>query len=56
MVTNVSGAAALGYWPAFWSMGVAARPASATNWPSIGEIDVMEDINGRSSVFGTLGY
>jgi Carbohydrate binding module (family 6)/Glycosyl hydrolases family 16 len=35
-------------------MGAAARPASATNWPSIGEIDVMEDINGRSSVFGTL--
>jgi hypothetical protein len=51
---NVSGAAALGYWPAFWSMGAAARPASATNWPSIGEIDVMEDINGRSSAFGTL--
>jgi beta-glucanase (GH16 family) len=51
---NVSGAAALGYWPAFWPMGAAARPASATNWPSIGEIDVMEDINGRSSVFGTL--
>jgi hypothetical protein len=51
---NVSGTAALGYWPAFWSMGAAARPASATNWPSIGEIDVMEDINGRSSVFGTL--
>jgi beta-glucanase (GH16 family) len=51
---NVSGAAALGYWPAFWTLGAAARPVGATNWPSIGEWDIMEDINGRSSVFGTL--
>jgi Ricin-type beta-trefoil lectin domain/Glycosyl hydrolases family 16 len=51
---NVSGAAAAGYWPAFWSLGDAARPAGATNWPGIGEIDVMEDINGRSSEFATL--
>ena len=46
---NVSGAAAAGYWPAFWTLGAAARPVGATNWPSIGEIDIMEDINGRSS-------
>jgi hypothetical protein len=51
---NVSGAAAAGYWPAFWMLGAAARPVGATNWPSIGEIDIMEDINGRSSEFGTL--
>jgi Carbohydrate binding module (family 6) len=51
---NVSGAAAAGYWPAFWSLGAAARPVGATNWPSIGEWDIMEDINGLSSVFGTL--
>jgi len=51
---NVSGAAAAGYWPAFWMLGAAARPVGATNWPSIGEIDIMEDINGRSSVFSTL--
>jgi beta-glucanase (GH16 family) len=51
---NVSGGAALGYWPAFWALGAAARPVGATNWPSIGELDVMEDINGRSSVFGAL--
>jgi beta-glucanase (GH16 family) len=51
---NVSGGAAAGYWPAFWALGAAARPAAATNWPSIGEIDVMEDINGRSSEFATL--
>ncbi|BFU42599.1 carbohydrate-binding protein [Krasilnikovia sp. MM14-A1004] len=51
---NVSGAAAAGYWPAFWTMGEGARPVGATNWPSIGEWDIMEDINGRSSVFGAL--
>lgn len=51
---NVSGAAAAGYWPAFWALGAAARPVGATNWPSIGEIDTMEDINGRSSEFATL--
>jgi beta-glucanase (GH16 family) len=51
---NVSGAAAAGYWPAFWTLGEAARPVGATNWPGIGEIDIMEDINGRSSEFATL--
>lgn len=51
---NVSGAAAAGYWPAFWMLGAAARPVGATNWPGIGEIDIMEDINGLSSEFGTL--
>ncbi|MDT0261838.1 glycoside hydrolase family 16 protein [Jatrophihabitans lederbergiae] len=50
-VTTANGA---GYWPAFWMLGDAARAASATNWPSIGEIDIMEDINGRSSEFATL--
>jgi hypothetical protein len=50
----VSGAAAAGYWPAFWALGEAARPVGATNWPSIGEWDIMEDINGRSSVFAAL--
>ncbi len=51
---NVSGAGAAGYWPAFWALGAAARPAGATNWPGIGELDIMEDINGRSSEFATL--
>ncbi len=51
---NVSGAAAAGYWPAFWSLGAPARPVGATNWPGIGEIDLMEDINGLSSEFATL--
>ena len=51
---NVSGAAAAGYWAAFWAMGEGARSVSAANWPSIGEWDIMENINGRSSVFATL--
>jgi len=51
---NVTGSAALGYWPAFWSLGAAARGTGATGWPGIGEIDIMEDINGLSSEFGTL--
>jgi beta-glucanase (GH16 family) len=51
---NVSGAAAAGYWSAFWALGAAARPVGATNWPGVGEIDVMEGINGRASTFATL--
>jgi beta-glucanase (GH16 family) len=50
---NVSGAAAAGYWPAFWMLGGPFR-GNFTNWPSVGEIDIMEDINGLSSEFGTL--
>ena len=50
---NVSGASAAGYWPAFWALGAPFRGVY-TNWPSIGELDIMEDINGLSSVFGTL--
>jgi beta-glucanase (GH16 family) len=50
---NITGNAALGYWPAFWALGAPYR-GNYQNWPGIGEIDIMEDINGRSSVFGTL--
>jgi hypothetical protein len=49
---NLSGAAAAGYWPAFWSLGAPYRVDHS--WPKDGEIDMMEDINGLSSVFGTL--
>lgn len=51
---NVSTANGAGYWPAFWMLGAPARPAAATNWPSIGEIDIMESANGRSNLFQTL--
>lgn len=39
----------LGYWPAFWMLG-----ADASTWPAAGEIDILEDINGRSEHSGTL--
>jgi beta-glucanase (GH16 family) len=51
---NVNTGNGAGYWPAFWALGQAARGTGASGWPGIGEIDVMEDINGRSSEFGTL--
>ncbi|WP_194912533.1 chitobiase/beta-hexosaminidase C-terminal domain-containing protein [Catenulispora rubra] len=44
----------LGYWPAFWAMGANARPVGATNWPSIGEFDIMEDVNALSKVSHTF--
>jgi beta-glucanase (GH16 family) len=51
---NVSGAAAAGYWPAFWMLGAAARGTGAAGWPGIGEVDILEDVNGLNSVFTTL--
>jgi beta-glucanase (GH16 family) len=51
---DVRGAEAAGYWPAFWMLGAPARPVGATNWPHIGEWDIMENVNGRSSVWQTL--
>jgi beta-glucanase (GH16 family) len=50
---NVSGAAALGYWPAFWMLGAPFRGVF-TNWPSVGEMDIMESINAVQTEFGTL--
>jgi hypothetical protein len=47
------GPAAAGYWPAFWMLGDAFR-GNYLNWPSIGEIDIMENINGRPTAFATL--
>jgi beta-glucanase (GH16 family) len=50
---NVGGAAAAGYWPAFWALGAPFR-GNYLNWPGVGELDIMEDVNGRSSVFAAL--
>ena len=49
---NVTTANGAGYWPAFWMLGAPLR--IGVPWPGSGEIDTMEDINGRSSLFGTL--
>jgi beta-glucanase (GH16 family) len=48
-LTTTNGA---GYWPAFWMLGEGLH--NGGSWPGIGEIDIMEDINGRGSVFGGL--
>jgi hypothetical protein len=50
---NVTGAPALGYWPAFWALGAPYR-GNYQNWPSIGEFDIMENVNGINSVWGVL--
>ena len=49
---NVTKANGAGYWPAFWMLGSGLRTGGT--WPGTGEVDILEDINGRSSVFGTL--
>jgi beta-glucanase (GH16 family) len=50
---NVTGNAALGYWPAFWALGSPYR-GNYWNWPGIGEFDIMENVNGLNSVWGVL--
>ncbi|MEU8531129.1 glycoside hydrolase family 16 protein [Streptomyces sp. NPDC048629] len=50
---NVTGEAALGYWPAFWALGSPYR-GNYWNWPAIGEFDIMENVNGLDSVWGVL--
>ena len=50
---NVSGSAAAGYWPAFWMLGEPFR-GNYLNWPRVGEIDIMENVNGRDSVFAVF--
>jgi beta-glucanase (GH16 family) len=47
------GPQAAGYWPAFWMLGAPFR-GNYLNWPMVGEIDVMENVNGRPTAFSTL--
>jgi beta-glucanase (GH16 family) len=49
---NVNTANGAGYWPAFWMLGAPLR--IGIPWPGSGEVDILEDVNGRSSTFGTL--
>lgn len=46
-------ASGLGYWPAFWLIGSAFRD-NYTNWPGVGEIDIMESVNALSQHSATL--
>lgn len=54
---DVHGAAAKGYWPAFWAMGETQR-ANRWLWPANGEFDFMESVNGVNRNWSTLhcGY
>jgi hypothetical protein len=49
---NINTANGAGYWPAFWMVGSPLR--IGVSWPGSGEIDVLENINGRASHFGGL--
>lgn len=49
---DVTGKAALGYWPAFWALGRDYRRDRP--WPQVGEFDIMENVNGINSVWGIL--
>ena len=49
---NLNTSNGAGYWPAFWMLGSTLR--TGTPWPGSGEVDILEDINSRSTVFGTL--
>src|SRR3989440_4079341 len=50
---NVTGAGAMGYWPAFWMLGAPYR-GNWWNWPGIGEFDIMENVQGQNRVWGTM--
>ncbi|MED5622064.1 carbohydrate-binding protein [Ideonella sp. BN130291] len=45
--------AKLGTWPAFWMLG---SNITSVGWPASGEIDVMEQVNTGSDVYGTVHW
>ena len=50
---NVTGTAAEGYWPAFWALGAPYR-GNYQNWPGVGELDIMENVQGINKVWATM--
>lgn len=42
-----------GLWPAFWMLGT---NITEVGWPRCGEIDIMENINGQSTIHGTAHW
>jgi beta-glucanase (GH16 family) len=49
----LTGSRAQGYWPAFWMLGEGCR-SSRCDWPKVGELDIMENINGANAWWGTF--
>ncbi|MFJ2889853.1 glycoside hydrolase family 16 protein [Streptomyces sp. NPDC087305] len=50
---NVTGSSALGYWPAFWMLGAPYR-GNYQNWPGVGELDIMENVQGLNTDWSTV--
>ena len=50
---NVTGAEAMGYWPAFWMLGGPYRQ-DRWSWPGIGEFDIMENVQGLNWTYNVL--
>ncbi|WP_329417506.1 glycoside hydrolase family 16 protein [Streptomyces sp. NBC_00704] len=50
---NVTGTPAEGYWPAFWALGAPYR-GNYQNWPGVGELDIMENVQGLNKVWATM--
>ncbi|MCD0451913.1 family 16 glycosylhydrolase [Actinocorallia sp. API 0066] len=52
---GITGVRANGYWPSFWLLNQAQRrhPEDG-NWPSGGEIDIVEHVNGKNRAYFTL--
>ncbi|MEC7050818.1 glycoside hydrolase family 16 protein [Streptomyces violaceochromogenes] len=48
----VTGAAAEGYWPAFWTLGASYRAGVPS--PTSGEFDIMENANGLNRIWGVM--
>ncbi len=42
-----------GMWPAFWMLG---SNITQVGWPECGEIDIMENINGTPTIYGTMHW
>ncbi|KAB5542862.1 glucan endo-1,3-beta-glucosidase A1-like protein [Coniochaeta sp. 2T2.1] len=43
----------MGIWPAFWSLGAGYR-GHYSSWPGVGEIDILETINGAEKAWQTV--
>ncbi|TQK44078.1 beta-glucanase (GH16 family) [Streptomyces sp. SLBN-118] len=50
---GITGPAAAGYWPAFWTLGRPFRTGEGVS-PTVGEFDVLENANGVNRVWGAM--